>query len=139
MGQSSASASLRTQTLIGTKKEASVSSLQGGNISLECCLVNAYLLGGNNLKHIECFPVGRRKCLLKATKFPNFCKGKMMNPQEVPLFAVDLMQLLGVRHPNTLRLMIKSGRIPQPDVRISQKTRYWQQATLEKAGLLEPK
>jgi hypothetical protein len=64
-------------------------------------------------------------------------KGKIVNPQEIPLFAADLMQILGIQHPNTLRQMIKSGRIPQPDVRLTQKTRYWHRATLEKAGLLQ--
>lgn len=62
-----------------------------------------------------------------------------MNPQEIPIVAADLMQLLGIQHPSTLRTMIKFGRIPQPDVRISQKTRYWHRSTLENAGLLKPK
>jgi hypothetical protein len=56
--------------------------------------------------------------------------------QEIPIFAADLMRLLGITHPNTLRVQLKDGKIPQPDVRISQKTRYWHRATLVKAGLL---
>lgn len=55
---------------------------------------------------------------------------------EVPLFPKDVMALLGIRHPNTLRTMIKQRRVPEPDVKLTQKTRYWHRATLEKAGLL---
>ena len=47
------------------------------------------------------------------------------------------MQLLGIRHANTLRTWIKEGRVPEPDVRITQKTRYWHRTTLVKAGLLQ--
>lgn len=59
-----------------------------------------------------------------------------MSTMEIPIFAPDIMKLLGIRHPNTLRLKIKSGQIPAPDVRITQKTRYWHRETLVKAGLL---
>ena len=59
-----------------------------------------------------------------------------MNASDIPLFATDLMRLLGIKHPNTLRLKIKSGQIPEPDVKITQKTRYWHRASLVKAGLL---
>lgn len=31
---------------------------------------------------------------------------------EVPLFPKDVMALLGIRHPNTLRTMIKQRRMP---------------------------
>lgn len=56
---------------------------------------------------------------------------------EIPLFPKDVMALLGIRHPNTLRLKIKAGQVPEPDVRLTQKTRYWYRATLERAGLVE--
>ena len=35
-----------------------------------------------------------------------------------------------------LRLKIKSGQIPEPDVQLTQKTRYWHRSSLVKAGLL---
>ncbi|CAB5220706.1 hypothetical protein UFOVP241_20 [uncultured Caudovirales phage] len=59
-----------------------------------------------------------------------------MNAQDIPLFPADLMKMLGIKHPNTLRLKIKSGQIPEPDVQLTQKTRYWHRSSLVKAGLL---
>lgn len=56
---------------------------------------------------------------------------------EIPLFQADVMALLGIKHPNTLRMQIKAGRVPGPDVRITQKTKYWHRASLVKAGLLQ--
>lgn len=56
---------------------------------------------------------------------------------EIPLFPKDVMALLGIRHPNTLRLKIKAGQVPAPDVRLTQKNRYWYRTTLERAGLVE--
>lgn len=58
--------------------------------------------------------------------------------ETAPIFPLDLMKQLGIKHPNTLRLQIKSGKVPPPDVRITQKTRYWHRATLVRAGLLPP-
>lgn len=60
-----------------------------------------------------------------------------MSHYEIPIFQADLMALLGIKHPNTLRLQIKAGRVPGPDVRITQKTKYWHRASLVKAGLLQ--
>lgn len=57
---------------------------------------------------------------------------------EIPYYPEDVMALIGATHPATLRRSIKLGRIPPPDVQISQKIRYWHQATLIKAGLLMP-
>ena len=59
-----------------------------------------------------------------------------MTAADTPIFSADLMALLGIQHPNTLRTQIKAGKVPPPDVRISQKTRYWHRATLVKVGLL---
>ena len=55
---------------------------------------------------------------------------------EPPIFAPELKSLLGITHSDTLRVKIKQGKIPPPDVRISQKTRYWHRETLRKFGLL---
>lgn len=59
-----------------------------------------------------------------------------MNQAETPIFAQDLKRLLGITHSNTLRIMIKAGKVPPPDVQLSQKTRYWLPGSLVKAGLL---
>lgn len=55
---------------------------------------------------------------------------------EPPVFAEELKALLGLTHSNTLRIKIKEGKVPPPDVRISQKLRYWHRSTLRRAGLL---
>lgn len=60
-----------------------------------------------------------------------------MSALEVPIFPADLMRLLGISHVNTLRRYIADGRVPPPDKKISQKTRYWHRSTLEQAGLIE--
>lgn len=60
-----------------------------------------------------------------------------MNQYEIPLFQADVMALLGITHPNTLRQWVKQGRVPAPDVRITQKTKYWHRTSLVKAGLLQ--
>ena len=54
-------------------------------------------------------------------------------------YPADVLALLGVNHMDTLSRKIKNGTFPQPDVRISQKIRYWHHATLVKAGLLAGK
>lgn len=55
---------------------------------------------------------------------------------EIPYYPADVMLLIGAKHTETLRRCIKEGKIPPPDVRISQKIRYWHESTLIKAGLL---
>lgn len=60
-----------------------------------------------------------------------------MTTADTPIFPSDLMTLLGIKHSNTLRVHIKTGRIPPPDVLITAKTRYWHRATLVRAGLLD--
>lgn len=58
---------------------------------------------------------------------------------ETPYYPADVMALMGTKHMDTLRRKIKEGKIPPPDVQLSQKIRYWHQATLVKAGLLAAK
>lgn len=48
----------------------------------------------------------------------------------------DIKALLGITSASALRDNIKAGKVPKPDVVLSQKTRYWYRATLVKAGLL---
>jgi hypothetical protein len=55
---------------------------------------------------------------------------------EIPYYPADVLRLLGAQHMDTLSRCIKSGKVPVPDVRISQKIRYWHESTLIKAGLL---
>jgi len=59
-----------------------------------------------------------------------------MTTADTPIFPSDLMTLLGITHPNTMRCHIKAGRVPPPDVRLTAKTRYWHRSTLVRAGLL---
>ena len=59
-----------------------------------------------------------------------------MNLTDIPVFPKEMMALLGIEHPNTLRLKIKRGEIPAPDVRLTQKNRYWFRSTLVARGLL---
>lgn len=61
-----------------------------------------------------------------------------MNLADIPVFPKEMMALLGIEHPNTLRLKIKRGEIPEPDVRLTQKNRYWFRSTLVSRGLLPP-
>lgn len=61
-----------------------------------------------------------------------------MNLADIPVFPKEMMALLGIEHPNTLRLKIKRGEIPEPDVRLTQKNRYWFRSTLIARGLLPP-
>ena len=60
-----------------------------------------------------------------------------MTTHEPPVFAAELKALLGFTHSDTLRVKIKEGKVPPPDVKISQKTRYWFRSTLVKAGIME--
>jgi len=55
---------------------------------------------------------------------------------EPPVFADELKSILGFTHSNTLRVQIKAGKIPPPDVKITNKTRYWHRETLRKLGWL---
>lgn len=61
-----------------------------------------------------------------------------MTTLETPIFPDELMRLLGIGHANTLRRYIKDGKVPEPDKKLSQKTRYWHRATLVKAGVIAP-
>lgn len=60
-----------------------------------------------------------------------------MSQLEIPIFPADLMRMLGITHASTLLKQIKAGKVPKPDVQISQKTRYWHRATLVKANLIQ--
>ena len=55
---------------------------------------------------------------------------------ESPIFAAELKSLLGITHTDTLRVKIKEGKVPPPDVKLTNKTRYRWRSTLVKAGLL---
>ena len=58
---------------------------------------------------------------------------------EPPVFVRELKSLLGITHTDTLRIKIRDGKVRAPDVKISNKTRYWYRRTLVKAGLMEAK
>ena len=57
---------------------------------------------------------------------------------DIPIYASDLKRLLNITSTAALRNQIKSGKVPPPDVRNTQKTRYWHRSTLERIGLLQP-
>lgn len=61
-----------------------------------------------------------------------------MTLSDQPVFPKDLMEALRIKHPNTLREQIKAGKVPDFDVKITQKTRYWHRSTLVRHGLLPP-
>lgn len=60
-----------------------------------------------------------------------------MTTADTPIFPRDLMAMLGITHANTLRTHIKAGKVPPPDVQLTQKTRYWWRSTLVRAWLLD--
>lgn len=60
-----------------------------------------------------------------------------MTTADTPIFPSDMMAILGITHSKTLRKHIKNGKVPPPDVQLSQKTRYWWRSTLVRAGLVD--
>lgn len=57
-----------------------------------------------------------------------------MNTQDPIIKRADLPRLLDV-HTDTVRRMIKDGKLPKFDVRLSQKTCGWRKSTLAAAGV----
>lgn len=55
---------------------------------------------------------------------------------DIPIYSKQLCSLLNGMHPSTLREHIKAKKIPDFDVKLTQKTRYWHRSTLIRAGLL---
>lgn len=58
-----------------------------------------------------------------------------MSELQQPIFPGELAALMGIQI-KTLGRMIKAGRVPPYDVRLTAKTRYWHRATLEERNLL---
>ena len=56
--------------------------------------------------------------------------------EEPPVYPDELMRLLRVTRTFSVNSLITAGRGPAPDVRISQRTRYWHRATIRALGLL---
>lgn len=56
--------------------------------------------------------------------------------EETPVYPKEMMGLLGVTRTFSMNRLIKAGRVPEPDVKISQRVRYWHRATLRNKGLL---
>ncbi len=56
--------------------------------------------------------------------------------EETPVYPKEMMALLGVTRTFSLNRLIKADRVPAPDVKISQRVRYWHRATLRSRGLL---
>jgi hypothetical protein len=56
--------------------------------------------------------------------------------EETPVYPDELMRLLRVTRTFSVNRMIKAGRVPAPDVQISQRVRYWHRSTIRELGLL---
>lgn len=56
--------------------------------------------------------------------------------EETPVYPEEMMKLLGLTRSFSMNHLIKAGRVPEPDVKISQRVRYWHRATLRNHGLL---
>lgn len=50
-------------------------------------------------------------------------------------YCEDLKEKLRVKTTDTIRKMIKQGKLPPPDVKISQRTRVWKASTLRAWGI----
>jgi predicted site-specific integrase-resolvase len=60
-----------------------------------------------------------------------------MNINTDIVYAHDLRETLGISA-NTLTMWLRQGRIPQPDVKITNRTRYWLRSSLVAAKVLPP-
>lgn len=47
----------------------------------------------------------------------------------------DLMAMFGVTSSETIRIWMRNGKLPEPDVNLSQRTKGWRLSTLRNAGL----
>ena len=47
----------------------------------------------------------------------------------------DLMKMFGVTSSETIRCWMRSGKLPEPDVNLSNRTKGWRLSTLRNAGL----
>jgi predicted site-specific integrase-resolvase len=54
--------------------------------------------------------------------------------QDTVIYRADLCKRLGVGS-EAMRRWLKAGKLPKPDVDISQKTRGWKMSTLRAAGI----
>ena len=58
----------------------------------------------------------------------------MSEAQDTVIWRKDLCQKIGVCS-ETMRRWVKDGKIPKPDVALSQKTMGWRMSTLHAAGI----
>ena len=56
--------------------------------------------------------------------------------QEIPVFPKDLMAHLNIKG-HALTRLIADRKVPEFDVKLTQKTRYWHRSTLVQAGLFQ--
>lgn len=59
----------------------------------------------------------------------------MHPPDDVVIWRSELRQMCGGVCSETIRLWMKSGKLPPPDVRLSLKTMGWRLSTLRAAGI----
>lgn len=58
----------------------------------------------------------------------------MNEPEDPIIWRQELHKALN-RSSDTVRRMLKDGKLPKPDVDLSQKTRGWKKSTLRAAGI----
>jgi predicted DNA-binding transcriptional regulator AlpA len=58
----------------------------------------------------------------------------MTDPEDPIIWRSQLHKLLELSS-DTVRRMLKDGKLPKPDVDLSQKTRGWKRSTLRAAGI----
>lgn len=57
-----------------------------------------------------------------------------INDEDRVIWRPDLQTMIGV-HSETVRRWLKAGKLPAPDVHLSQKTLGWRVSTLRAAGI----
>jgi predicted site-specific integrase-resolvase len=62
----------------------------------------------------------------------------MIDPDDKVIWRRDLMKMLGGVASETVRRWLKEGKLPAPDVDLSQRTRGWRKSTLRAAGINVP-
>lgn len=59
----------------------------------------------------------------------------METPEDVVIWRSDLREMLGGVCSETIRVWLKSGKLPAPDVKLSLRTMGWRLSTLRAAGI----
>lgn len=60
----------------------------------------------------------------------------MTETEDRVIWRAELCKMLNNIKSDTVRKMVKAKRLPEPDVKISQKTKGWRLSTLRQAGVV---